>query len=342
MDARTSLSRLLKARFRVRSIRSRLHRSILCTLFVAIVAGPLTAADEPAALRQPVEAVRPPTAPTSLLQYKFRPGQEVYYHTVHATRLTTQKNETSENTENESKALKHFRVVSVDDKGVAVLESYLDRVRMWYRFGDNPPIEYNSESAAPIPRGFGEIQSSIGRPLARTTVERNGRMKSIISLAEQPDAAFKGSSDDRTRNFLFELPAEPIAIGAEWFEKLPVKVQVSKGLTNTVVLLRKFRLESVSNNIGTISVRCDLLTPINDPQILGQLIHRTPRGSFEFDIDQGLIVSRTMKTNKTEVGVIGPNSAMRASGELTEKLSRAPVVAEKVSLNTPSKDVATE
>ncbi|MGE3313736.1 MAG: hypothetical protein AB7O26_01385 [Planctomycetaceae bacterium] len=329
-------------------------RTSLAVLRVAIFGTPLlcllapTRADEPAASRQPVEAVRPvvsqsaPEAPKYLLQYKFRPGQDVYYRTVHTTRITTQKNETSETTHNDSNALKHFRVVSVDANGTAVLESYLDKVKMSYRFGDNPAILFDSESSSPTPRGFGEIQLSIGRPLSRTTVERNGKLKTIISLAEQREGAPKGASDDRSRNFLFELPSEPIAVGKEWLEKLTVKVQISKGLTNNVVLLRKFKLESVENGQATISVRSDLLTPTDDPHILAQLIQRTPRGSFVFDIEQGLITQRTMTTNKTEVGVMGPNSAMRALSELNEKLARGPVVAEKVSLNNSPKATATE
>lgn len=350
MDSRTALGPF-RCKVPMESVmKSETVPKLLAVLATALLCnGNLAAAEEPAiATRQPVEAIRPanaatePAVQTYLLQYKFRPGQDVYYQSIHTTRITTQKNETSESTLNHSSALKHFRVVSVDANGQAVLESYLDRVKMSYQFGDNPAIEYNSESTAQTPRGFGEIHLSIGRPLSRSTVERNGKLKTIISLAENRDGAPKGGSDDRSRNFLFELPTEPIAVGAEWSEKLPVKVQISKGLTNTVVLLRKFKLESVEGHQATISTKSDLLTPTDDPHILAQLIQRTPRGTFVFDIEQGLIVSRTMTTNKTEVGVLGPNSAMRAASELNETLARGPVVAEKVSLNNSPKATANE
>lgn len=299
----------------------------------------LSSAAEPD--RVPVEAVRPQLAPRYHLKYKFSPGQDIYYQSNLKTRMTTQKGEAAETTKNESNTLKHLRVISVDADGRTVLESYLDRVKMSYQFDQNPVIEFNSDLKT-TPRGFKEIRESIGRPLSRTTVEQNGRLKDVISLAEKRDKNSKATSDDPARNFLYELPSEPIAAGTEWTERLPVKVNVSKGLSQTLTLIRKFKLESVEKNLATVSVRCDVLTPTDDPHILAQLIQRTPRGSFVFDLDQGLIVSRTMVTNKTEVGVMGANSSMRASSDLNETLTRGPVVAEKISLNNSPKAIATE
>lgn len=292
--------------------------------------------------RNPVEAERPFVAPRYRLIYKFRVGQEVYYDSIHSTRISTRKDESIETTQNESKTLKHFRVMSINDKGEAVLDSYLDCVQMSYQFNNHPKVEFNSESTGPVPRGFSDIKLSVGRPLSRLTVDRSGRMISILSLAERDERQSKAASTDKTRNFLFELPEEAIEVGHEWVERIPAKVTVSKYLTNTVVLLRKFKLESVENNLATISVKTDLLTPLDDPKLLAQLIQRTPRGSFVFDIDQGLIASRTFITDKSEIGVVGPNSMMRATGQLTETLARRPVIAEKVSLHNSPKSSTTE
>jgi len=303
---------------------------LLCSLLAVALLG--TAWSTPSragesAARAPVVARRPgePAQALYKLEYKFRPGQSVYYQMEQKGRITTQKNETTETVHNSSTTLKHFQVKSVSAEGVAVLESFLDRVKMSHRFDDGPTVTFDSESKKAPPRGFAEIRNSIGRALSHAQVDKTGRLVSVTSLLGSPDDE-NASSDEPVRNLLVVLPDRPVAVGTRWTEEFPVKVKISKRLTNKVTLLRKYELKSVENNLATIRMKTEILTPIDDPGILGQLILRTPQGTIVFDIDRGLIASRSLTTNKTEIGVIGSNSAMRAAGELTERIVAPPTV----------------
>ncbi len=284
--------------------------------------------------REPIEAAKPLPGNSALfrLEYKLKRGQILTYDVEQQASITTQKDAFAESTHNKSTTRMHFRVLSVSDAGIAELESYIDRVRMSYHFGKDDPIEFDSDMKGPPPRGFSQIKAAIGSPLARLKVDKWGSLVSIISFRGDTKGDEQDVSDDPARNFLVKLPTEPVSIGAHWTEQIPVKVLITKNLSNTVKLLRKYELLSVENGLATISVKAEILTPVNDPQLLGQLIQRTPQGTIQMDLDQGVIVARTMKTDKTEIGIIGPKSSMRAVSELRETLVPPPVVAEKPSL----------
>ena len=312
-------------------------------VFLHVVCCALLAVRGPAQLAQgaeapvpqvPVVAARPADGkPHYKLEYKLQAGQTLYYDIAQTAKFTTQKNETAETAHNESTTRMNLRVLSVAADGTAELESRIDHVKMSYHFGDGKPITFDSRSDPVPPRAFASIPDSLGKPLARLKVEKSGRLVSAVSL--RGDKA-KDAMDDPARNFLTAFPPAPVAVGDHWTEQFTVKVQITKNLTNKVNLLRKFELVSVEKNIATIHVAIDVLTPVNDPQILAQLIQRTPQGTIQLDLGRGLIVSRVMKTDKTEIGVLGPKSSVRAQSELTETLVSPPAVAVMPSPSDPS------
>jgi hypothetical protein len=300
---------------------------------IVLIGGPAAATrgGEAEAERKPVAAVEPASAPEQALyrlEYKLRAGQAVHYDMAYKSTVTTLKDQFQETTQNESSTRMHFHVTSVTADGTAELESFIDHVKTSYRFGEGKPVSFDSQKDAVPPRGFEEIQNSIGRPLARLKVEKSGKLVSAVSLRDNASNEKNDVSDDPARNFLVALPAEPVAVGAAWTQEMSVKVRISRNLTNKVTLLRKYQLASVENHLATIRVKTDVLTPVDDPQILMQLIQRTPEGTILLDLNQGLIMSRVSATNKTEVGVVG-RSSMRAVSTLRETLVPAPTVAAK-------------
>ena len=64
-----------------------------------------------------VEAPVPPAHARYRLAYRFSPGQQVAYESVHTMKLTTQKGQIVETARNEARTSKHFEVVSVGTDG---------------------------------------------------------------------------------------------------------------------------------------------------------------------------------------------------------------------------------
>lgn len=270
----------------------------------------------------PVSGTKPAeTTGPVLLRYKYDVNQVTYYDVLHTMRITTQKNQSSETAQNESHAVKHYRVVAVEPDGSALLELVIDRVRMSAQFGENDPVTFDSEKSEVCPPQFEKVRESVGKPLARVKVTPTGELVNVVRTAV-PNAPAAGETPDNdpSNNFLVPLPKNPLKVGESWSDQIEVKVTVAKGLTRNVAILRRYDLKSVSGNVATIDTVSTVVTPVKDPAINGQLIQRTPSGTIVFDMEAGRIVSYELKTDKTEVGVFEENSSMRAVSSRVEKL----------------------
>ena len=118
------------------------------------------------------------------LQYQFRAGQFVYYNVSHRSKLVTKYQSQSETAHNTADTLKHYRVISVDEEGNALLDLVLDRTRMTAHFDDFQPTVYDSQSQSEPPAKFRKVHQSIGRPQARFRSAPSGKLLKIYPLSK--------------------------------------------------------------------------------------------------------------------------------------------------------------
>ena len=270
------------------------------------------------------------TAKTYNLKYKFTGNQFAHYQVHHTSTIVTRYAQGSETTFNESNTRKHFRVTSIKPDGAAVLEPVIDHVKMRVRFGDQEPIDFDSDwKAARIPKKFQTIKQTIGRPLARIHVTSTGRLESAAKIEQSKIQQTTANSSSKTRsdasqNFLVVLPDQPIAIGDNWTDKIQVKVSVTKEIQRTIHLLRTYQLTAVKDGIAHISLATSIVDPVRTPSIRAQLIQREPSGKIQFDIERGLIVHREANVDKTVFEPFGPKSALHAVSRRVERLVMPP------------------
>lgn len=263
------------------------------------------------------------------LAYKFEPGQTVYYEVHQKMEMHTEFNEAKQTQKNDVWERKHYRVVNVEADGTAELETVIDQVKMKAETGDRT-IDYDSTIPdSDVPHAFSGIVRSIGKPQVRVRMSPQGKLVTLSRVNSEGKAGPKVSANavpanDPSHNFLVTFPAEPVAIGATWSEELTVKVVVTKEIQREIKLLRTFELSSVENNIATLKVATSIKSRVNNPAILTQLIQRTPSGTVTFDVTNGRIASRDMKTDKSVVNGLGANTVFRAVSHRTEKLATAP------------------
>jgi hypothetical protein len=301
-----------------------------------IAAAGLAAAEAPAH-DAPVDAPVPVRAERHRLAYRFQTGQTVHYETVHTSTLTTRKSQVAETAHNESRTRKHYRVVSVDGDGSALLELTLDRVEMTARFGDAPPLSLDSDRPREVPPVYRGVVKTVGKPLARVRMSATGKLLSSESLlSREVEAEVSGlpapretDDDDPNKNFLVKFPAEPLAVGDEWTDSFTVPVFVTRKLTRDVKILRKYKLDAVEGTTARISVAAAVVTPLRDPAISAQLIQREPAGVIEFDLKRGVIVSRLLTSDKTVLAPFGDDTSMHAESRLTETLVEGDRVAQQ-------------
>jgi len=256
------------------------------------------------------------------LKYKFQPGQFVHYEVSDRVRYVTQQGGSAFESLQRNDSSKHFRVVSVDDDGSALLEPIIDRIRMSARLHDQPLVEFDSAKDKVAPPKFQRHLETVGKPMARFQFAAHGELLAVRVIATDVPKATTAAADkaDPKMNFLVPLPTEPIAVGHRWKQKFDEPISAGQGLTQQIPMLRQYELMSISDGIATIKFKTSILALLNDPKIQGQLVQQTPSGTIEFDVERGLIRSRKSVTNETVVNALGPQTILQAIGESTEKL----------------------
>ena len=312
---------------------------VIACVSQAILAEETTTEAQPVAKAAPIEQ-------TVQLKYKFQPGQFVHYEVSDRVRYVMQQAGNSFETFQRNDSSKHFRVVSVDDDGSALLEPILDRIKMlagrkeaaeadgtspepvadrkngFTKPHDQSLVKFDSATDKVAPPEFQLHKETVGKPMARFQFAAHGELLAVRIIATdvpKPNTSAAAKANPKL-NFLVPLPTEPISVGHRWKQKFDEPISVGKGLTQQIPMLRQYELTSVSDGIATIKFKTSILALLNDPKIQGQLAQQTPSGTIEFDIERGLIRSRKSITNETVVNALGPQTVLQVVGESTEKL----------------------
>lgn len=258
---------------------------------------------------------------TYLLRYKFQPGQFLYFEVDNTMKIVTQYESAKEEVANTSQAWKQLRVVSVDEAGNALLEPMVERVRMKALRDDEEAGKYDSAEDSEAPPQFQQIKETVGAVMARVNVAPNGDLQQVIPIAKNNPALVEAAKKNDPRlNFLVVMPKTPVRIGETWKDKFPAEVTVDKGLKQELTIHRTYKLDSVNGNIATIKLKTAVIPMPDDPQILVQLIQRTPTGTIEFDMDKGQVILTKTQIDAIVHNPFGPKSSMSAKTTSIEKL----------------------
>ena len=275
--------------------------------------------------------------PLYKLMYKFKPNKIVHYDVSQSMEITSQKDNLTQSSNNMSDTRVHYRVIAVEKGQVGVLEPIIDSVKIREQDDEEIRVVFDSTDSKSPPPQYRGIRSTIGRPLSRFRIAANGRFIERIPLDNQVVPANDVATDDPNQNFLVVLPEEPIRVGESWKEKFHAKVTVPPNLKRSIALLRKYTLESVDGNRARISLSTAVLDPTNDPVIQLQIMQMQPTGTIIFDLDEGMIVERTLNTDETVIGGQGDNSSLRAVSKRVERLVPLHEVAQKKRRTTKTK-----
>lgn len=272
---------------------------------------------------------------TYQLVYKFERGQFLHYEVNDHAEITTQfamskERDAKSLAANQSKSvqrtrlLKSFRIVAVDEQGIAIIEPVIEQAKMSSTVGESQTITFDSAADTAPPKEFEMVASTIGHPLARFHIASNGRLVKVNLVVKDVPKKFSDAAEktDPTINFLVVFPEKPVKIGEKWNEKYETMVNVAKGLNQPIKLLKVYELVSVIDDVATIKYRTSLLVPMDDTDILRQIATQTPSGTIEFDLKEGRIISRSVLIDEKVIGAFGAQTLLQALGESTEKLLR--------------------
>lgn len=275
-----------------------------------------------------------------LLRYRFQPGRFVHYATQSESRMQIVSGETSQTLQESRQIEKHYRIVSVDAAGSAVLEPVIDRVVMSAQTDDQPPVTFDSASSDLAPPVFRGIRSMIGRTTRRLRYSATGQLQQdslsggsvIRQVAASDDNDDATSEPDRSpaanETFLLVLPPQAVRPGDQWYDDYEVRISTDKRLRNPltrpVTIRRRYTLERLEGRHAVISFRTYPLGTERDPQTQLQLIQQSLSGTVLFDLDLGQIVEWTSSGKGQVIGALGASSSVQASLRNREVRVEAP------------------
>jgi hypothetical protein len=190
---------------------------------------------------------------------------------------------------------------------------------MWQKVSDRQEVSYNSETDETPPPEYMHVAKSVGVPIATVTVSPSGE---VLERDKTPRQWNSGLGE-----IALPLPDDPIEVGDTW--RLPNEVRVRRrdGKQLRIKIRLLYTLKSVKTGVATISVKTEVVTPVNDPQVKSQLVQQLTNGEVKFDIDAGRVLAQRMDWDETVVGFSGPDSLMKYLARFTEELIPAEAVA---------------
>ncbi|NQV26277.1 MAG: hypothetical protein HQ518_18135 [Rhodopirellula sp.] len=264
---------------------------------------------------------------TVLLRYQFKKGQYVHYEENSRSEMTLVAREQTQSTRESRRTNKHFRIVSVDENGSAVVEPVIDRVQMEVRNDNDPPVKYDSSDNAPVSKDFEKVEETIGKPSLRIRYAASGKVEHLLPL-ETTTQAEQPAEEQEKQNFLIAFPEEAITIGEAWTDNYMIDVSVDGDLKNPlkkrVNIRRTYTLKELKDGIAHIHFRIYPLAVERDPQIQAQLIHHSRFGTIQFDTRQGVILEWQSSGSGHVFNAFGPSSSMKALSSTTERYISSP------------------
>ncbi len=243
------------------------------------------------------------------LRYKFAPGETFRTKVTHLVTVETKIQGTAETAKSRSVSTKRWTIQAVDQKGNITFANSIEAVDMWHKTTGRAEVRYNSETDGKPPAEYEHVASSLGKAMSTITIDPKGK------IVNRDKTHFNSGIGELT----VPLPDRPLKIGQEWYVPEEILLRLPDKTLKTVKARQLFTLLSVETGIATISMKTEVLTPINDPKEQSQLVQKLQRGTIKFDIDAGRIRSKQMDLDETVLGFSGSQSVMQYLARLTEE-----------------------
>ncbi len=295
--------------------------SLLVTFSLALICCPpaSVADDDTTELTAELDAAKQDLIATRVtLKYKFVKGEILHWRVEHlgATETTIQGN--TQTSESRSVSTKVWKITGVDRKGNMTLQHSVANVDMWQKLSDRPAIRFNSKTDKTAPPEYENVAKTIGVPLTTLTFTSDGTVVKRGTTNRQTNLGLG--------NLVMLLPPNPVKIGSRWHEPAEIRIRQKDGRQKTIKIRKQYTLKKIETGVATISVKTQVLTPVNSSAIKSQLIQQLTNGTIKFDIDAGRVLKKQMEWDESVVGFNGADSMMKYVARYTEEMQSVTTV----------------
>ncbi len=268
-------------------------------------------ADVPPAKAKPA-APAPNAGQKFNLKYKFTAGEVVRTEIVHRATVQTTIQGTSQTAETLSKSIKAWQVNDVTPEGIVTFVHSVESIEMWQKTQGRQEVRYNSKTDTEVPPGYEDAASAVGVPLTIATMDSFGNILKRQEKRPQPTSV--------STQMTMPLPSHPVVVGDTWSSPMEIDVILKDNSVKKIQTRQLFTLKKVVDDVATIEVDSQVLTPIHDPAIEAQLIQRLSKGDVRFDMTAGRILGQQLDLDRRVIGFSGPTSSMHYLTRFTEQL----------------------
>jgi hypothetical protein len=246
------------------------------------------------------------------LRYRFVTGETLRWKVVHLATTETTIQGNTQTSQSRSVSTKVWQVTSVDPRGNLTLVHSVSDCDMWKKVSGRSEDSYNSRTDKTPPPDYEAVAETIGKPLSTITIDPLGNV--VTRDDHHPHARMAHGQ------VTMPLPEGKIKPGHEWFAPDEVVVRHPDRRVDRIKTRQRYVLEQVDDGVATISVRTQVLSPVNDPKIRAQLLQQLSHGTVKFDVAAGRIVSRQLDWDETVIGFNGAESLLKFLARGTEEL----------------------
>ncbi len=293
---------------------------LLLMVSLVLLTAPSSRAEEDV-LEQLDQATSRLTAEKYELKYRFVAGETIRYQVEHLATVDTRISGNSQEQKSRSISTKAWKVEDVDPEEGIKFVHLVEDVDMWSKVSGRQEVRYNSREDQTPPDEYSHVAKSLNVPLATVTIDAHGNILKRESQADHPDLGFGG--------LVMPLPKGEVPIGHSWAVPHTLKVRQRDGRVKEIKTRLRYRLEKVQTGVATISVRTQVLTPVNDPRLKSQMIQQESNGEIKFDVDAGRIISKRLDWDANVIGFNGADSNMKYLARFTEELMKPEVARAK-------------
>jgi hypothetical protein len=283
-------------------------RTFIAALLASLVlTATARAADSPA---RPARST-PDGTRKYLLQYKFAPNEVIRTKVVHQAAVKTTIEGTSQTAQTVSISVKRWDVKDVDAQGQVTFVHSVEYVDMKNDITGRDTVRFDSRTGDEPPPGFEDVAKRVGVPLTVVVMDPTGKITSREDKASGPTTITQ---------LTMPLPAEPVAVGHVWTFPYEIDVPLRSGRTKKIKMRQRFELLDVEDNLATINVATQVLSPVSEPEIQAQLVQRQSEGEIRFNIMAGRVVGQQIDLDRRVTGYPNAKSTMRYRTRFTETL----------------------
>lgn len=249
-------------------------------------------------------------------RFAWKTGQVLVYRVEHITTATEIEDKNTE--ENKTKLLltKCWKVIDVDDSGVATLQLWLSAMSQEITTPKGEVMAFDSENPDKgNPQLREQLSQYVNKTLAVLRVDNKGRVVEVKDSKFGPASRF-----ERELPFVITLPDEAPQPGSAWERTFTLTMDPPQGTGEKYDAVQKYGCKKVNETETVVHVSTSFKTL---PMALADqipLLGMQPEGEVLFDITTGRVRKVSLKIDKQLKDHQGEGSSYHLQSSYIEEL----------------------